>query len=71
MITDIRMPKGDGVGLLKGIKAINSNSPVICITGFSNIPSSSLLEQGALAVFEKPFDIQKLRKKVMEVLDLQ
>jgi len=71
VITDIRMPLGDGLSLLKNIKILNNNTPVICITGFSEVSSATMLEQGAFGVFEKPFDRKKLHKTVLEVLGIQ
>ncbi len=36
IITDIKMPKLDGVGLVKEIKKINTNLPMIIISGFND-----------------------------------
>jgi len=71
VITDIRMPLGDGLTLLRDIKVLSQVTPVICITGFSEVSSTTMLEQGALGVFEKPFDRKKLHKTVFDVLAIQ
>ena len=70
IITDIRMPQGDGLSLLKNLKLL-VDVPVICITGFSELSISSILEMGALGVFEKPFDRKKLHTAVFKVLGIE
>ena len=58
VISDIRMPKGDGVELLKAIKNINPTKPIVfLITGFTDYQEKVLLDLGAEAVVRKPFSI--------------
>ena len=71
VITDIRMPLGDGLTLLKDIKILKKAIPVICITGFSEVTSATMLEQGASGVFEKPFDRKKLHQTVLKILRIE
>jgi uncharacterized protein (TIGR02266 family) len=57
VISDIRMPDGDGVELLKKIKEHNYRIPVlIFITGFADLTLEDAYDFGADAVLSKPFD---------------
>jgi DNA-binding NtrC family response regulator len=61
VITDVRMPGGDGVTLLKKIMAeIETPPTVIVISGYSDLTEESAVKFGAKAYFNKPFDVQKL-----------
>lgn len=65
VITDMRMPDGDGVELLDKIKELNPEIPVVIfVTGFSDLPLEDAYDKGADAVFSKPFD----RKALMEIV---
>lgn len=70
VITDIRMPDGDGLSLLKNVKAINADIPVLCITGFSDSSNQSIMNMGAFAVLEKPFDFKALHSTLLKVLGI-
>jgi len=57
VVTDIRMPDGDGIHLLKQIKAKSPQIPiVVLITGYSDIGEPNAYHLGAEAVFTKPID---------------
>lgn len=61
IITDVNMPKMNGLEMAKEIKAINPNIPIIVATAFSN--SEYLLEAIELGVDKyvlKPINIKKL-----------
>lgn len=61
IISDIRMPGGTGVDLLKTVKARNIlNPPVILITGFADITSEEAYAEGAEALLSKPFQLDEL-----------
>lgn len=63
VLTDVRMPAGDGIELLEKIKNYNSETPqVTLITGFSCISREDAIKKGALELFHKPFDIAKIGK---------
>lgn len=57
VISDIKMPGGDGIELLKNIREMDPRIPVlIFMTGFSRILPKDAIALGARKVFEKPFD---------------
>ncbi|MFH2133025.1 MAG: sigma-54 dependent transcriptional regulator, partial [bacterium] len=57
VITDMTMPKRSGLELLKDIKAINPEIPVILITAYGTIDTAiSAMKHGAFDYVQKPFD---------------
>lgn len=69
VISDIRMPGGDGIELLKKIRARNTAMPVVMlITGFADISIEQTYDLGAEAVLSKPFDLDELEATVNRLL---
>jgi two-component system response regulator PilR (NtrC family) len=69
VISDIRMPKMDGMTLLRNIKKMVSQLPVVLITGFpSSYPPQKSLQEGADGYLAKPFRIEKLDELLRELL---
>jgi two-component system response regulator FixJ len=67
LITDLRMPETSGVELVKRLREIDPDLPVIVVSGSFGVTSAEkATELGAVAVLAKPFDIGRLR----ETLDL-
>ncbi len=65
VISDVRMPGGDGIELLRRIKERNLNSPeVILVTGFADITSDEAIKKGAKAVFAKPIDFAAIIRAI-------
>ena len=65
VLSDIRMPDGDGYFLLQQIRAINPKVPVVfMVTGYSDIPEETLMRSGAQAIFHKPISMEKLIEAV-------
>lgn len=70
VLSDMRMPNGDGAELLEKIKDRNAFLPtVLFITGFSDISHEEAYHLGADAIFAKPFDRQALFEKVESSLE--
>lgn len=70
IISDIRMPGGDGIELLDRIKAWSVDVPVVMfITGFSDLTLEEAYHKGANAVFAKPFDRKALMAAVLKALE--
>src|SRR5665647_200205 len=65
VISDVRMPNGNGLELLAAIKKRNVFLPVVMlITGFADLSLEEAYNLGADAVFPKPFDRQALQAAV-------
>lgn len=57
VLSDLRMPSGDGIDLLKQIVALKPPRPaVILMTGFADLNSDQARALGAAALVGKPFD---------------
>ncbi len=67
IISDIHMPRMNGFQLLKEVKEINPNLPVIFITGYAHL-RRFFSDQNAQAdgFLEKPFNLDTLKKLVMK-----
>lgn len=71
IISDIRMPGGDGVTLLEKIRITHPHVPaLIFVTGFSDITEAECIAKGALQVIAKPFDRKALMNAVFGALGL-
>ena len=72
LITDVKMPKVDGLMVLKEIKKINPYIEVIIITGYPTIESAvEAIKIGAFDFICKPFDIQAMASIVDRCLERQ
>ncbi len=69
VILDIEMPGKDGIELLKELKQISPETPVIIITAYgSGDRVIKAMKYGAYEYIEKPFDIPRLMAVVEEAL---
>jgi len=69
IISDIRMPKLDGVQLLKNMREKSPEIPVIfLVTGFADIKENEVYKLGANAFLNKPYDINELTQKLEDSL---
>ena len=61
VITDLKMPKQDGIAILQRALSIDPDMPVIMITGHGSVNSAIVaMKQGAYDYIEKPFDPEEL-----------
>lgn len=71
VISDIRMPGGTGVDLLKYIKSKNLNAPpVMLITGFADISVEDAFDIGAEALLNKPFKLDELIYRAVRLTNI-
>lgn len=68
VLTDVRMPEGDGLQILVEGKKMNPDIAVILMTGFADVNPSEAKAQGAAALLSKPFDHGRLLELVREHL---
>ena len=70
IISDIRMPDGDGMHLLTNVKKSHPQIPVVILmTGYSEYAKDDLLQQGATAFFEKPLDCEEINDFILKACD--
>lgn len=70
LITDVLMPKMNGIELVKESRKIQPNLPVIIITGFADLElAMEALNLGAEGLFRKPPDRDKLISKIKQCLE--
>jgi DNA-binding NarL/FixJ family response regulator len=68
VVCDIRMPGMDGIRFLQEVRKIYPYFPgILFVSGFSkNQPESQLMDMGAIALLEKPIDMDRLFYLIME-----
>jgi DNA-binding response OmpR family regulator len=70
MITDMKMPGIDGLELLREVRGIRKDLPVVILTGCGTVENGiESLEQGAFDYVLKPFDLRKLMRVVRAILE--
>jgi DNA-binding NtrC family response regulator len=69
VITDMRMPDGDGLGVMQHVRSLSPHTAVIFLTAFGNVPEAVLaMQQGACDYLVKPVSFEQLRQAVTRVL---
>jgi CheY-like chemotaxis protein len=69
VISDVRMPKLDGIQFLEIIRRRHpSNPPVFLATGFADIDEAQALRKGAISLIAKPFHINDLLTEIEDRL---
>ena len=69
VITDVRLPRMDGVELARRIRGRKKPSPVIVVTAYGDERVLRDIDSlGVHALFLKPFQIDRLRKSVQAAL---
>ncbi len=71
IVSDMRMPSGDGMQLLQNVRDFDPAIPiVIFVTGFSDVSVDDCIAKGAKAVFTKPFNQRELINSVKTQLNI-
>lgn len=70
IITDMQMPGMDGFALLKTVKAINRDLPVIMITAYGEVEKAVMaMQAGAYTYLTKPFNNQELIVNITKAVE--
>ncbi len=69
VITDLKMPGMNGIEVLKAIKVLQPEVPVILVTGYSTVDTAvEAMKSGALDYVAKPFTPEEITEKVAAAL---
>ena len=69
VVTDLRMPKLDGMGLLRKVVAEYPDIPVIMITAHGSVDSAvGAVKLGAFDYIEKPFEQSQIRQVIAKAV---
>jgi DNA-binding NtrC family response regulator len=71
VVTDWKMPRMDGMELLRELRRRRPKLPVVLLTAYGNVPSAvAAMREGAFDYVTKPFDNDELRAVVARALEL-
>jgi len=69
VLSDLRLPDGDGFGVLRAAKELDPELPVLLMTAFANVPDAVVaMKDGALDFLAKPVDPDHLLLMVARAL---
>lgn len=68
VLSDVRMPGGNGLELLSNIGTLANRPLVIMMSGYSDVSELEAKQKGAVALLEKPFNYKSLREILSNVL---
>ncbi|MBS1126747.1 MAG: two component, sigma54 specific, transcriptional regulator, Fis family [Nitrospirae bacterium] len=72
VLTDLKLPKKDGIEVLRNSKAENPLAPVIVMTAFGTIETAvTAMKEGAFDFITKPFDTDHLLLLMSRALETQ
>ena len=70
VVTDVRMPDGDGLQLMRNVRSTNPATAVIVLTAFANVPEAvRAIQGGACDYLTKPISFEQLRSSVSRVME--
>jgi DNA-binding NtrC family response regulator len=70
VVTDLKMPGMSGLEVLKAVKILQAEVPVIIITGYSTVDTAvEAMKNGAIDYIAKPFAPEQLMEKVGKALE--
>ncbi len=69
LVTDMKMPKMDGLSLLKEVRRHTANMPVLVITGFGTVENAvETMKKGAADYLLKPFSFEALKGAIDSII---
>ena len=70
VLTDLKMPGMDGIEVLKAIRVLQPEVPVVIITGYSTVDTAvEAMKNGAFDYISKPFTPEQITEKVEKALE--
>ncbi|MCA1590797.1 MAG: sigma-54 dependent transcriptional regulator [Acidobacteria bacterium] len=72
IISDVRMPDMDGIGLLRAVREKHQDLGVVLMTAFASVETArDAFKLGADDFIQKPFDVEELKLIVRKTLEKQ
>jgi len=62
VLSDVRMPHGDGASVISRMRARGDQTPLIFLTGYADHADTSLMSLGAEALLGKPVVLEELTR---------
>lgn len=70
IVTDLKMPRLDGLGLIREVRASGNDAPIVMMTAFATVSTAvEAMKLGAYDYIQKPFDADALAVLVDRALD--
>jgi len=70
IVTDLKMPKIDGIELIREVKTASPSTICIVVTGFASIDSAvEAMKAGAFDYVSKPFQLEEIKLVVQRALE--
>ncbi|WP_270938231.1 response regulator [Falsiroseomonas oryzae] len=72
LLTDLRMPRLDGVGLIRALREMAPGLPVVVMTGYAPAGGAAAFRrdgEGPVALFPKPLDMDAVLAELRRLLD--
>ena len=67
--TDLRMPDGDGLDVLRAVRRLFPNCPVLVLTAYGSVATSvEAMRRGALTMLEKPIPVADLEREILAAI---
>ncbi len=71
VVTDLKMPGRDGLELLRELREIDAEVPVVVLTAHGSVATAvEAMKLGAVDYLQKPFDVDALEMVIRRALDL-
>ncbi len=72
ILLDLRLPGEDGISILKKIRSVDSDVPVIMMTAYGEVETAvDAMKSGAYDFVLKPFALEKLKITIKNALEVQ
>jgi DNA-binding NtrC family response regulator len=67
VLSDVRMPNGDGIELARAVRAMGGARPLMFLyTGYGTVALGDPAALGVHAIFGKPFDLEQLTTAIAQ-----
>ena len=69
LITDVKMPGMSGLELVKSVREVNSEIPIVILTGYGDMQLTlDALRSGATDYLSKPYDVKEIKKSIDRII---